>query len=347
MSQLGTLEELPKDYVQSLNNESTVPLWPFLRGFLPHHKPEEQTVPFKWDYERLRPLLMQAGELTPIEKAERRVLVLCNPGFEAEDAKITSTLYAGIQLVKPQEVAPNHRHTPSAIRMVIEGDGGFTSVNDIKQPMEPGDLILTPAGTWHEHGHNGKKPIIWLDILDLPLVYGMGASYAEEGEPQSFAAREDSSQSEFVNAGTVPYETLDNREDAYPQIRFPWKKAKASLEALASTTPEGKPCRIAYVNPTTGRECLPVIGLSALLVRPKESLKLAKASSSGIIKVLEGNGTLSIDGKSFDYKKHDVFSVPNWAEVDVTNTSSEHTYFFIADDAPLQRKMGIYQNQNR
>ena len=346
MAKLGTIDELPKDYVDALETQSTVPLWPFLRGFLPLNKPEPQTHPFKWDYQKLRPLLLEAGELTPIEKAERRVLVLCNPGFPAEDAKITSTLYAGIQLVKPGEVAPNHRHSPSAIRMVIEGDGGFTSVEGIKQPMYPGDLVLTPAGMWHEHGHVGVEPIIWLDILDLPLIYGMGASYSEEGAPQHFQKRVDASDSEFSEAGTVPYETLDTSHNDYPLIRFPWKKARAALDSLSQTTEFGTPTRVAYVNPTTGRECLPVIGLSALLVRPGETVNMPISSCSCVYKTIVGDGQIDIDNNLFRYQQHDVFSVPNFASVRLTNTSTEYnSYFFIADDAPLQRKIGIFETR--
>lgn len=348
MSELGALNDLPEKYIRELINENTLPLWPFLRGFIPLGKPERQTVPFRWEYKKLKPLLLQAGDLAPIEKAERRVLILCNPGFPAEDAKITSTLYAGLQLVKPKEIAPNHRHTPSAIRMVVEGDGGFTSVNGIKQPMNPGDLILTPTGTWHEHGHNGIKPIIWLDVLDLPLVYGMGASYSEEGQTQRISERIDSSQSEYYSSGIVPYEVLDSPEDEYPLIRFPWVNAKKSLDALALNNPIGTPTRIAYINPTTGKECLPSIGLSALLVRPGETLRMPKTSCSAIYKVIVGEGEITIDSDCFTFNQHDVFSVPNFAEVDIHNPSSlDNCYIFIADDAPLHRKLGILESKKR
>ena len=170
---LGRLEDLPADYLAALATLSVAPLWPQLRGLLPRGMPARQTLPHAWRYQDIRPQLLRAGELTPIEKAERRVLVLCNPGHGLDKLIATPTIYVGLQLILPGEVAPNHRHTPTAVRFVVEGSGGFTCVDGEKCPMEKGDLILTPAGLWHEHGHEGTGPVIWLDALDLPLVYGI------------------------------------------------------------------------------------------------------------------------------------------------------------------------------
>ena len=165
---LGRLEDLPADYIADMTALSIAPLWPQLRGLLPRGKPSRATQPFVWHYKDVRPQLMRAGELTPIEKAERRVLVLCNPGHGIEKLVATPNIYVGMQLILPGEVAPNHRHTPSAVRFVVEGEGGFTTVQGEKCPMHKGDLILTPAGLWHEHGHEGTGPVVWLDALDLP-----------------------------------------------------------------------------------------------------------------------------------------------------------------------------------
>ena len=127
-------------------------------------------------------LLLKAGEPTPIEKAERRVLVLANPGHGLEKMQASATLYLGMQLLLPGEWAPAHRHTPNAVRMIVEGEGAYTTVNGEKCTMSRGDLILTPTGLWHEHGHDGDQPVIW---LDLPLVDYIEASYVNEGKAQA------------------------------------------------------------------------------------------------------------------------------------------------------------------
>jgi gentisate 1,2-dioxygenase len=183
--ELGRLEDLPADYVQNLRDLNLVPLWPSLRGVLPANIPTRQTRPIHWPYQSIKPLLLKAGELTPIEKAERRVLVLANPGHGLDKMQASSAIYLGMQLLLPGEWAPSHRHTPNAVRMIVEGEGAYTTVDGEKCPMQRGDLILTPTGLWHEHGHDGTEPVIWLDVLDLPLVYYMEASYHVNGKPQT------------------------------------------------------------------------------------------------------------------------------------------------------------------
>jgi len=344
MTTLGTLDELPSAYLDRLSRLDMVPLWPLLRGFLPFDIPERKTRPAHWSYEAIRPLLLEAGELTPIEKAERRVLVLCNPGHDPEDALITPSIHVGLQLIQPGETAPNHQHTPSAVRLVVEGGGGFTTVRGEKLPMEPGDLILTPPGLWHEHGHEGNGPVIWMDALDLPLIYRLEASYSTEGTSQNAADEPDSSQTRFRRSGLLPYASLDNRGDQYPLLRFPWSEAKAALNDLSKGKASGERVHLAYVNPETGRECMPVLGFSALMLRPGEQVRLPKRSASGVLKVVEGRGHADIDGVGFDWEQHDIMAVPTHSPVVLSNGSTEKAaYVFLVDDAPLQRRMGIYE----
>src|ERR1700752_1742234 len=174
MSQeLGRLEDLPVAYREALAKLNLVPLWPNLRALLPAGKPRPSTKATYWSYAALRPLLLQAGELTPMEKAERRVLVLANPGHGLDNMQASAAMYLGMQLLLPGEWAPSHRHTPNAVRMVVEGEGACTTVDGEKCPMSRGDLALPPPGRWHEHGQEGGEPVVWLDVLDLPLVYYM------------------------------------------------------------------------------------------------------------------------------------------------------------------------------
>ena len=186
--ELGRLEDLPDSYLAALKALNLVPLWPSLRALLPPLKPRPNTRATHWAYADIRPLLMQAGELTPIEKAERRVLVLANPGHGLDKMQASAAMYLGMQLLLPGEWAPSHRHTPNAVRMVVEGEGAWTTVDGEKCPMRRGDLILTPTGLWHEHGHDGTEPVVWLDVLDLPLVHYLEASYHVNGDRQAVVA---------------------------------------------------------------------------------------------------------------------------------------------------------------
>ncbi len=345
MSQLGTLEELPLDYRDTLTGQNLVPLWPALRSFLPYGKPTRACAPAMWRYEDVRPLLLQAGDLTPIEKAERRVLILANPSLDMETARATPTIYLGLQLIKPGETAPNHRHSPSAIRFVVEGEGGFTVVEGERLPMEKGDLILTPSGLWHEHGHSGSGPVVWLDALDLPLVYSVEASYCIEGASQRLDNRADASQTTYRRAGLQPYGALDRpAADPYPLRRYPWREVRAALEDMASHAALDEAVHLAYVNPQTGRECLPILGFSALALRPGETLTPRRRSSSQVFHVIEGDGEAVIDGMEMAWGEATTMAVPTHADVTLRNgSSSKMAFLFVVDDAPMQRKLGFYE----
>ncbi|MCS6890926.1 MAG: cupin domain-containing protein [Rhodovarius sp.] len=341
---LGTLEELPADYREAMAARNLVPLWPSMRAFLPHGAPRPQTRPALWRYAEVRPLLLRAGELTPIEKAERRVLVFANPGHGLDGLHCTGTIYVGMQLILPGETAPSHRHTPAAVRLVVEGEGGFTVVNGERLPMRRGDLILTPALQWHEHHHAGTGPVVWLDALDLPLLVAMEASYAVEGTRQTARAAPDASATRYRRAGLVPFASLGARPGPYPLLRWPWEEVRAALEALADDTPRGAAVHLAYVNPETGEECLPTLGFSALMLRPGEELALPRDSASAVFHVVEGRIQAEVAGTGFDAEDADVIAAPAHAPVRLANRSAaEPAFLFRIDDAPLQRRIGIYE----
>ena len=341
---LGRLEDLPADYVKAINDLSVAPLWPQLRGLLPRGQPSRATQPFMWRYADVRPHLLRAGKLTPIEKAERRVLVLCNPGHGIDKLVATPTIYVGLQLILPGEVAPNHRHTPTAVRFVIEGNGGYTTVNNEKCPMHKGDLILTPALTWHEHGHEGSGPVVWLDALDLPMIYAMEASYAIEGPSQTLSDALDASQNKYRRAGLLPYASLAQAlRPKYPQIRFPWADVRAALGALATVTDKADAVQLAYVNPETGESCLPTLGFSAQQLRAGRDLSPRKRSASSVIHVIEGQGESIIDGVTLKWSEGDTLAIPTHAVV-THRATGQDAYLFHVDDAPMQRALGFYED---
>ncbi|MBU3845751.1 MAG: cupin domain-containing protein [Candidatus Acinetobacter avistercoris] len=343
MEELARLEDLPTSYVNQLTTSNLVPLWPSLRNVLPPIKPLPLTKATAWKFSEIKPLLIQAGELTPIEKAERRVLVLANPGHGLENMRATSVIYLGMQLLLPKEWAPAHRHTPNAVRLIVEGEKAYTTVEGQKCPMEHGDLILTPSGLWHEHGHDGDKPVIWLDVLDLPLVYYMEASYVEGGECQPVTSV--ASKANY-GAGLVPVQHSIRAKTDYPILRYSWKDAKQVLENLAETQTSG-PIQVSYINPETGDHCQKIIGYSALMLRPNETLQLPARSAAMVFHVIEGQCELKINDLDFNLDKADTACAPCFATIDIRNTSTQASFIFIADEEPVQKKLGLYSTRPR
>lgn len=345
MTELGRLEDLPVDYVESLTAANLVPLWPNLRAVLPPHKPQPRTRATHWPYASLRPLLMKAGELTPIEKAERRVLVLANPGHGLDKMQASAAMYLGMQLLLPGEWAPSHRHTPNAVRMVVEGTGAWSTVDGEKCDMQRGDLILTPTGLWHEHGHDGDQPVVWLDVLDLPLVYYMEASYHVDGGRQAIAPGR--GERAYASGGIVPTQVFQRSSKRYPMLRYPWAAARAALESLADDRPDLESIQVTYANPETGADAENILGFYALMLRPGQRLVLPARSPAIVLHLIEGGATAQIEQDRFDLAEADTCCAPGYTPVTLVNTSNDRpAFFFIADEAPLHRKLGVYETRD-
>ncbi len=341
---LGRLEDLPQDYRDELTEHNLVPLWPSLRGVLPPGVPTRKTQAIHWPYAALRPLLLKAGELTPIEKAERRVLVLANPGHGLEKMQASAAMYLGMQLLLPGELAPAHRHTPNAVRMVVEGEGAWTLVDGEKCPMRRGDLILTPTGLWHEHGHDGDQPVMWLDVLDLPLVYYVEASYHLEGPSQSVKSGQGAHA--YARGGLVPTPVFERSGKAYPMLRYPWVEARAALVTLAADQAELEAVQLTYVNPETGGDAQNILGYYALMLRPGQLLKLPVRSPAMVFHVIEGCIDVTVEAQSFTLLEADTCCAPGYSAVSLRNASSDQPAFiFIADESPLHRKLGVFENR--
>ena len=347
MSALGSLEDLPQDYRNALEGAGVGPLWPQLRNALPHDAPIPTTRTGLWSYAKVRPLLMRAGELTPVEKAERRVLFLADPGRGTGTMQATPTIYVGLQLLLPGETAPAHRHTPSAARIIVEGEGAYTVVDGEKLPMSEGDLILTPGGCWHDHGHSGGSPVVWLDALDLPLFVHLEGSYVIDAPLQKPRNRPDASQVEYRAAGIVPPRRRDRTmPPAFPMMRYPWERTQAALRAMAEQAGSGEPIELDFVNPESGGICLPTLGFTAMMLRPGERVAPPLRSSSAVFHVISGRGTSTVDGVKHAWGPKDTFSAPVFGAIE-HEAGDQPAFLMRIHDTPLQEKIGYYEERPR
>ena len=337
--------DLPAAYSQALEALSLGPLWTALHVLLPGER-VTAAVPHRWRWAEVRPHLLEAARLVPIEQAERRVLVLCNPGLPGTYA-CTSTLYAGLQIILPGEAAPSHHHTPAALRLIVEGHGAFTTVEGVRCAMEPGDLIITPPMRWHDHGHEGDTPVVWLDGLDIPLVRALDASWASPMRPARAPTTDvDSSQDEFTAAGVVPRRSR-YPATGFPQVRWPWATVRRALAAMAARAPADQPVAVRYVNPTTGVPPLPTMGAEVQWLRPGEAGRGERRTASAVFHVIEGRGESRVGDAVLAWERGDTFVAPPWHWVEHRNPAGEPACLFQFTDEPVLRALGLWQEETR
>jgi gentisate 1,2-dioxygenase len=334
---------LPAAYASALTELSLHAAWTQIRELTPPGQPIRHAKAAIWRYVDVRAKLLEAGDLVPIELAERRVLGLANPGMSR--LATTPSIFAGMQLILPGEKAPPHRHTPAAARLIVEGEGAVTVVNDAKLPMNPGDLILTPPHHWHEHRHDGSGPAIWLDLLDHPVGIPLETSYlVEDRTGTALSEKQDPSETAYRTPGLVPYRRPNVAARRYPMMRYAWRKVREALEATARSTDRNEPVHLMYVNPETGESALRTICFSARLVRPGEEIAIPRNSTSAVFHVIDGDGEAEIDGSAFSWTSHDTLAAPTFGAVRLRNKSGSREAFLIqADDGPLQQKLDFYE----
>jgi len=297
-----------------LEDTHTKPLWAQMNRLNPP-LPNPVAIPHIWKYDTIRPHLLRAGELITEKQAERRVLMLINPAREAPFT--TDTVYAGLQLVMPNETAPAHRHTAFAMRFIIEGQGGFTAVHGRRIKMQRGDVILTPTWNWHDHGKDGSGPMIWLDGLDLPNFVHFPVHFVEH-----------------YRAARYPAEDVDTSSSP---IVFPWVKMKAQLDQAEGTW-VSKP----YLK-GDGADVSKTLGGSAERLDAETSSPAIRETASSVYHIIEGSGYTEIDGKTFAWKKYDTFCIPAWSRYQHLADSGETVYLYRFDDKPMLKSLGFYR----
>lgn len=325
-------------------------LWNVLTAALTP-EPRTRSVPFLWRWRDVRPLVLRSGGLVTAEEAERRVLYLLNPALPPEQLAAVGTLYAGIQLILPGEVARTHHHTPSATRFIIEGERAYTTVSGERSLMQRGDYVTTPNWTWHDHGNESDQPMLWLDGLDLPLVTELDAVFFEEfawsgsggGEVQPVTKPLEDSTHRW-GANLRP--TYQRHSAAYsPVLNYRWQTCRAALHALREDT--GSPfdgILLEYINPHTGGPSLPTMSAYLQLLRRDEHTRAHRHTSSTVYHVAEGGGWSVIAGQRFAWEVGDTFVVPSWAWHEHAAEQGEAVLFSFSD-RPVLAAFGLLREQ--
>lgn len=336
-----------EQFQETVIGENFRPLW-MARGEMPRGEPRPRSQPHLWRWQHVRQRMFQAAELIPVgrEGAERRVLTLQNPGLKAPMMGTTETLVAAVQFIHGNEVAPSHRHTMAALRFIKEGQGACTVVNGEPESMEPGDLLLTPGWYWHGHFSEHPEPMIWMDGLDVPLVYSLQANFQEEYPEtlQQPSANRDESMSRYGAGVLVPVGDRTSSPNS-PLLRYRWAETEERLRTLADR--DGSPfdgLALEYTNPFTGGPVMPTIDCWIQMLRPGERTQAHRHTGSVIYNVARGGGSSIISGQKFDWTEGDIFCVPSWAIHEHANGSgSEEAILFSMNDSPVLRALNLYR----
>jgi gentisate 1,2-dioxygenase len=319
------------------------PLWESF-GALITPEPRSPCVPCHWSYRAVRPHLLESGAIISAREAERRVLMLENPALRGS-ASATHSLYAGLQLVLPGEIAPCHRHAQSALRLVIEGHGGYTAVEGERAYMEPGDFIITGPWSWHDHGNPGAAPVVWLDGLDIPIVRFFDASFVErhpeEVQPETRPA---GSSNARYGAGLLPV-GFRNETPHSPLFHYPYARSREALETLRRER-DWDPhhgLRLAFANPATGGAPLPTIS-AFLSLLPAGFVTVPYRSTDGtVLLVVEGEGESQIGGQTFAWEPGDTLVVPSWHAA--VHRPRGDAVLFSFSDRVVQEKLGLWRER--
>jgi gentisate 1,2-dioxygenase len=321
--------------------------------------------PHRWRWKEISPYLDRIAEIAknadvpPIEFADRQQFLLTNPGFGGR-LQVTSTIRCAISIYNPGDVAPVHVHAPNASRTILSPKGGYTTIEGERCIAERGDLILTPNGTWHDHGNDDAAPVVWADILDFPLLEVLDCNWLDDkfqGEMMSNARaqapklRAGYSHDLYGVGGITPAFVSSKRgfgHDTTPMFHYRGAEVRTAFERLRNET--GDPYEgisLRFVNPASGAPVFPTLDYSAQMLRPGEETRWKRETSNIFYIVLEGEGATEVAGKRFDWAKNDIIVVPNFLWRRHLNTGKGDAVLYAVSDWPLFEKIGQYRAQGR
>src|SRR4029077_18858820 len=313
LAQSGTLEELYGKLGQIGIApgwaKSTPSLWP---------EPRRNFAPAHWKYDQARGALDAAGRLINTELAERRNLILFNPATTNSYGTVR-TMVAAYQMIMPGEWARSHRHTPNALRLILDSEPGtYTEVDGVKIAMEPGDVLLTPTGSSHGHGNDSRACAYWLDFLDVPLVQLLEPMFFEPNEEESHA----------------PSNTTPPTKDS-PFV-FPLSETLKRLDA-AAPTPAGR----FGTQVELGNPAMDTIGLHMMRLAPENKNAPDPPPANNIYAVVKGTGATTIDGERFEWRRGDVIAAPAW--LPHSHEAAEDALLLRVTDEPVMQRLGFHR----
>jgi len=319
-------------------------LWELASQMTPH--PQPKMIAHMWPWSTLDSIIAESADAVPVGD-ERRALQLFNPGLDGRWAT-TNNLIAAVQILLPGEVARAHRHSPTAIRFIIEGTGAYTAVDGERVYMEPGDLILTPSWAWHDHGNETKDRVVWMDGLDIPLIASLEAMFFQfYSAPQVPTSRPANASKALYGEGQLNPTWVKEKSQTSPLLLYSWKQTWAALDALRDHA--GSPfdgIALDYRHPQTGGPVMPTMGCRIQMLRPNERTKAHRHTGSAVYHVVKGEGETIIDGRKFSWREGDIIALPPWSLHEHLNCSAtDDAVLFSIQDAPVLNALGLFYEE--
>jgi len=322
-------------------------------------------LPHLWQWRQISPYLDRIAEIargadvSPIEFAERQQFLLTNPGLGGR-LQVTSTIRCAVSIYNPGDVAPVHIHSPNASRTILSEGGGYTTIDGERCRAARGDLILTPNGTWHDHGNDGTEPVIWIDVLDFPLMEFLDCVWLDEAFPGQTQGNSPAqpvtrgpcySHRLYGQGGLAPRFVPHQRGfglGTTPMFHYRGADIREALDGLRRE--DGDPYEgiaLRFVNPTTGASLFPTLDYGAQLLRAGEATRFKRETASTLYIVIAGEGATEVGGQRFDWRANDIFVVPSFAWRRHISENAGDAVLYSVSDIPLLDKIGQYRAQGR
>ena len=337
------------DYKNEIAQYNLGPLWEAIPEIM-NKTPKPQAEAYLWSSELLEKKMNEAAQIfTPERGGERRAIYFQNPGLTYRKpwgwGSTTQTIYAAIQMLQPGEKAPSHRHSQSALRFISKGSGAYTIVQGERIFMEEGDFLITPKNLWHGHEHVGTEPMLWMDALDIPTLYGIGGTFFEPyeeglqqpGVPDNFT--------EQRYRGGMVRPVGDDKFTVAPLANYKWNRTVDGIKGLMAFEPDPHHgFAVEYINPSTGKSANPTLGTRMQHLPADMHTKALRHTHSTVYHVHKGEGYSVINGVRFDWKAGDYFVVPNWAWYE--HKATKDAYLFSVNDIPIMDRFELEQQQS-
>ena len=319
----------------------------------------------RWRWREIYPYLSKIGEIArsadikPLETTDRQGILLTNPGLGGR-LQITNSIRCAIAIYNPGDIAPAHIHSPNASRTILSDKGGYTNVEGERCECRRGDIVFTPNGTWHDHGNEDTEPMIWIDMLDWPLMEYLDCVWVDQNyvdvnrgnaKSQPAAHADGYSTRMYGHGGLKPVFTSNQRgwgNSPMPHVHFKGVDIRQALHDLRGEKGDAfEGIKMQFTNPVTAGPVFATLDYCTQLLRPGEELLLKRETCSTFIVVMEGQGFTEIGGKRFDWEKNDIMAVPNFLWRRHVNTGKNDAILYTVSDAALLRAIGQYRSQGK